>query len=141
MKPTVSPETASQLEEAGFIPPEIKTGQFWYKTIFEGGTAEHSALCICLNFGGQIVMQAVEPRWDYPGNSGPDKKAFFAPTATDIIKQMPLGTKIQTVILATGENLWECIFDIDNHYDDSRYDECPHEASAKAFLAWKAGLE
>lgn len=82
-------ETATRLKDAGFPQPKPAPGQLWYKTIFEGGTAQHIAPCVLLDFGGQIVMQAIAPRWDYPGNSGFDKKAVFAPDAADILKLLP----------------------------------------------------
>lgn len=89
MTHTVSHAIAQALKAAGFPQPEPMAGQFWYKTIFEGGTQEYTTLCICLEYHNQIVMQAVVPRWDYPGNSGPDKNATFAPTVEDIAPHLP----------------------------------------------------
>jgi len=64
------------------------------------------------------------------------------PTGFDIVEQMPVGTKLQTLVEETGGLVWECVFDIDQsgHYQDGRQDPCPHKAAAKAFLAWKKGL-
>lgn len=84
-------QTSLLLKEAGLPQPEPAPGQLWYKTIFEGGTAQHIAPCILLDFGGQIVMQAIMPRWDYPGNSGFDKNAVFAPDLDYITQFLPEG--------------------------------------------------
>lgn len=60
------------------------------------------------------------------------------PTALDILAQMPEGTR-----LAKHGAGWVCAWDLDfvGASVDNREDECPHECAAKAFLAWKAGLE
>ena len=134
MKPTVSQQTAKQLAEAGFLPPEVVDVWHFYWAYGYLTTVEY------VSNSGNIDLIGPESYSTEFTKELFEQVTIFAPTATDIIRQMPIGTKIQTVILATGENLWECIFDIDDHYDDSRYDECPHEAAAKAFLAWKAGL-
>jgi len=87
--------TALALKNAGMPQPEPKAGQFWYKTIFEGGTSQHIAICILLDFGGQIVMQAIAPRWDYPGNSGFDKGSVYAPDLDYIAAMLPDGYRLE----------------------------------------------
>ena len=131
MKTTVSLETAKQLAEAGFLPPEVAMdGQFW----FDGDN--------CL-----YVIHCTEPPFVHGVFIGDDHAGFceeqneyelFAPTATDILAQMPEGTRL--VKHGTG---WVCAWDLDyvGASVDNREDECPHECAAKAFLAWKAGLE
>ena len=66
-----------------------------------------------------------------------------SPTALDIIDQMPVGTKLQTLLDTKGNKIWECVFDINSngYYADARQDPCPHKAAAIAFIAWKKGLE
>ena len=83
--------TSCALKHLGFPQPKPEAGQLWYKKIFEGGTAQHIAHCILLSFGGQIVMQAITPRWDYPGNSGFDKNAVFCPPLDYITQLLPEG--------------------------------------------------
>ncbi len=87
----VSSQTELALKESGLPQPEPEPGQFWHKTIFKGGTAEHTALCVLLKFGSQIVMQAIQPTWNYPGNSGFDEDAVFAPDLDYITAHLPPG--------------------------------------------------
>ena len=63
-------------------------------------------------------------------------KVCFAPTAIEIIEQMPPGTRILFDL-----SVWECWFPIAQMQEDFRYDTCPHKAAALAFIAWKKGME
>ena len=72
------------------------------------------------------------------GFSGPfiTHEGVSCVTAFSIIEQMT-GATIGKLI--TGE--WACCFLLPNNYTDFRQDECPHIAAAKAFIAWKKGLQ
>lgn len=63
-------------------------------------------------------------------------KVCFAPTAIEIIEQMPPGTRILFDL-----SVWEVWFPVAQMQEDFRYDTCPHKAAALAFIAWKKGLE
>lgn len=61
---------------------------------------------------------------------------FF--TALEIIEQMPVGTYLEK----NANNLWYVHFGLPGFFQsDYRADECPHIAAAKAFIAWKKGLQ
>ena len=64
-------------------------------------------------------------------------KVCFAPTAIEIIEQMPEGTHIKKNL----DGLWYVWFNLPSMQHDFRHDKCPHVAAAKAFIAWKKGLE
>lgn len=130
MKPTVSQQTAKQLAEAGFLPPFlVEVGQVYFNQHGQEWVVGYRNLD-----NKSIVFRSInDGRWEWPEDTN---RFLFAPTATDIIKQMPIGTH-----LVYGKNHWTCWFKVTMMEEDFRHDECPHECAAKAFLAWKAGLE
>ena len=65
------------------------------------------------------------------------EEVVFAPTALEIIDQMPEGTHIKKNL----DGLWYVWFNLPSMQHDFRHDKCPHVAAAKAFIAWKKGLE
>lgn len=75
MKDIVTFETAVRLKEAGFPQPAPEAGQFWYgKNREVGYIFYHERLAL---LSGDIVY------FDAP------EKCVFAPTATDILREMP----------------------------------------------------
>ncbi len=56
--------------------------------------------------------------------------------ALEIIAQMPDGTRIEV----QGTD-WVCRYPITGVYDNCIWDTCPHRSAAKAFIAWKKGME
>jgi len=121
--------TALELKEAGFEQPKPEAGQFWYLG---------SQLCmVCLiDLGVRVELQGVgESEKYYPGIQQLQAIGLFAPTALEIIAEMPFGTHI-----VKNEKDWSCWFKITEMQPDFRHDPCPHKAAAKAFLAWKKGL-
>jgi len=75
---TVTFETAKRLEKAGFNGPKkvLKSGDFWYSSL--GG------LFIKLRGGASWQIADDQPN-EKDGSFGP----YFAPTATDILKELP----------------------------------------------------
>lgn len=63
--------------------------------------------------------------------------ATFAPTALEIIEQMPLSTSI----VKAEFGIWKVTFPLPSFQRDFRHDACPHIAAALAFIAWKRGQE
>ena len=136
MKPTVSLETAKRLAEAGFMPPEVvEVGQFYQSQMWD----RVSVLCRRTDTGeNPMLAPLLFVDWSHSFDAHDKRRLLFLPTATDIIKQMPSGTR-----LVWHNEAWVCAWDLDyvGASIDNREDECPHECAAKAFLAWKAGLE
>lgn len=62
---------------------------------------------------------------------------MYAPTALEIIDQMPFGT----YPCKNADGLWYVWFELPGYQRDFRHDACPHIAAAKAFIAWKRGTE
>jgi len=126
MNNTVDFQTAIELKEAGFPEPDFKAGQFWHYG---------SQLCmVCLIDLGRVGLQGVGVSDMYsPGIQQLQAIGLFAPTALEIIAEMPFGTSIHK----RAENDWMCWFKITEMQPDFRHDPCPHNAAAKAFLAWK----
>ena len=144
MNTTVDFETAKELREAGFPQPEPKDGQFYFnsrgiKSIIISGWVSGKFDSICLLDG--------EVQSDISVGDIMSGSIFFAPTALEIIEQMPgeaqylIGKTSGTTlsILPTGE--WVCRWPITAFQNDFRQDTCPHRAAAKAFIAWKKGKE
>lgn len=63
------------------------------------------------------------------------KGLIFAPTATDILEQLPKGMWS----LSKGEDLWHVLVETFNRVLES--DKLPHEAAANAFLSFKSQSE
>lgn len=74
MKNVVTFETAKWLKESGFVQPVPEFGQVWYGI--------NGAQCLCI---GNVFIDKFHNRWTVL-----DVLRFvFAPTATDILEQLP----------------------------------------------------
>ena len=81
MKNIVTFETAQRLKEAGFPQPEPERGQVWYNE-----TGEEYFIT---NTGGACVDYACGDYW-YVDRSLSADGCVFAPTATDILQNLPI---------------------------------------------------
>jgi len=125
----VSFETAKQLKEAGFPQHAAESGQIWYNN--------HSAA----TFIGRMQLDEKERVYFYCHSlkSGRTdilmpiyEDSFFAPSATDILKELDL----YEFSLCRINGKW--LLEIENDEGDGRYEhisENPAEACAAAWLA------
>lgn len=92
MNNVVTYETAVKLKAAGFPQPEPQAGQFWYK--------KHPSTAITLDFVQSVEYNQEGEKQFYTLWVGTDDtggnfytiknhKLIFAPTATDILEQLP----------------------------------------------------
>lgn len=118
MKNTVSFETAKRIFETGFPQPEtVQEGQFWYSCIVRK-TRERE-----LRYINQFDRTGILPTEFfacYP---------YFAPTATDILAQLPSNANISKPFNA---ELWLCVYG--ENEDDWTESDNPAEAAALAWL-------
>ena len=124
---TVSFETALKLKAAGFQQPEIETGQVWYNlnsaaTLIGLLDPCEKGLryfyCHSLASGrSQRILPATDD-------------AFFAPTATDILRELP---SISNLSKPFNAEWWICIYG--ENEDDLTQSKNPAEAAAAAWLA------
>ncbi len=61
-----------------------------------------------------------------------NKDILEFPAALDILDQMPGVTLFKMI-----NGMWKCEWPITSFYSDERIHECPHEACAEAWMAWK----
>jgi hypothetical protein len=120
MKNTVSFETASRLKAAGFPQPDIEAGQVWreerYAHIVIGEMEDGFSVCFESRTGPWIeVVETLEG-------------LVFAPTATDILAQLPSAANISKPFNA---ELWLCVYG--ENEDNWTESNNPAEAAA---LAW-----
>ena len=120
MKNTVSFETASRLKAAGFPQPEPEAGQVWreerYAHIVIGEMEDGFSVCFESRTGPWIeVVETLEG-------------LVFAPTATDILPQLPSAANISKPFNA---ELWLCVYG--ENEDNWTESNNPAEAAA---LAW-----
>ena len=122
MTNVVTAETAIALKNAGFPQPEFQTGQIWY---FNGSVA-----FISTTFRLGIDVAIIEGRC----LSRPQERAYwkhmntaFAPTATDILRELGLGYGLY---VSESGNVFIC-----KELATIWRDENPAEACAKAWLA------
>lgn len=80
MKNTVNFETAIALKEAGFPQPEPKFGQFWY---------DAGAGIWVVGESGPLVMRSLSSRAEMALEDVDENAAVFAPTAIEILEQLP----------------------------------------------------
>lgn len=113
MNTTVDFETARQLREAGFPHPEETIGQVW-------------------TYGEFSFVHLLDGD-DFMHNF---KEMYYAPTALEIIAQMP-----GRWLSRDRDGLWHVTWTVTQYYQDERIDACPHRAAAMAFIAWKKGKE
>jgi hypothetical protein len=120
MKNTVSFETASRLKAAGFPQPEPEAGQVWHEgnMPYVIGAFKDGKLSGAYFYGGvffEVEQDAME-------------KDIFAPTATDILPQLPSAANISKPFNA---ELWLCVYG--ENEDNWTESNNPAEAAA---LAW-----
>lgn len=130
MNTTVDFETAKQLQGAGFVQPELKKwGLYWcYDNI--------CAVSHIFTDGRVELIRPIMRDIELTGKQF-DRITTYAPTALEIIEQMPIGTLIKK----HDDCDWTCWFPIGQNMGDYRSDKCPHKAAALAYIAWKKWLK
>lgn len=136
MKNHVNYETAVRLKEAGFPQPEPESGQFWY---LPTGANRYGIFC-CYGvdvsekmplylFATSIKKDIFYIRQTAKWQDQMDN-CFFAPTAADILRELPVGF----CIVNFGK------FGFGAEFEKHEYirDQNPPEAAAQAFLNLKA---
>jgi hypothetical protein len=120
MKNTVSFETASRLKAAGFPQPEPEAGQVWYEgqKAYVLGKIEQRQL-----HGVYLDGECFEAC-----DINAMRDDIFAPTATDILAQLPSAANISKPFNA---ELWLCVYG--ENEDNWTESNNPAEAAA---LAW-----
>lgn len=120
MENTVSFETAKRLKEAGFPQPVPEFGQFWY--------APNGVICVMWGngvFDGEARVMIANGNTIYIKTYD----IVFAPTATDILKEIPFVSLSFEVYETRFEfRVWEGLKLIAKH-------ENPHDAAALAWLS------
>lgn len=131
MNDHVSRDTAIRLSDAGFPIPEFKAGQFWWGIRFPAGTARKEVLCVVLErqTSSSSYSHVLSPV------DGLEQASFgthvFAPTATDILKELP-GHIIHYKAKDSTWVVWSY------EPDDLMFShESPAEAAALAYLTQK----
>ena len=134
MKDIVSFETALRLKEAGFPQPSLEVGQFWHSQYF-------GAYWLCV-----VTKQATKPftylcpldviewghQFGHPGTPEDTGSPIFAPTATDILRELwfrfslKFGGNGKWIVLQTK--------DLNDREDQITTDPNPAEAAAQAWL-------
>lgn len=123
-------ETATRLREARFPQPEPKAGQFWYINIYEGGTAEHRALCICvLDSRRNLNLVNFNPVQDAPTYLPLYNDRVFTPSLEDITDLLPSG-----FVLEMWDGRHSCKIDTDQNLIQTKADNFA-EAAAMAWLS------
>lgn len=135
MKNTVTFETAKRLKEAGFPQPEPEFGQFWYHNaglqiaIMESNDAGGHIGKFIRFFGTVNGSLREKSFFSVSIMKIFMKDACFAPTATDILKEIPFVSLSFEVYETRFEfRVWEGLKLIAKH-------ENPHEAAALAWLS------
>lgn len=80
MNNVTTPETSARLKAAGFPQPEYEKGQFWYD--------EDGNLFLVFGFKNGEISGTYLQRSGYFGGGAIDKGDCFAPTATDILREL-----------------------------------------------------
>lgn len=83
MKNVVTFETAERLKEAGFPQPEFMPGQFWYVA------PDCLEIIIRIHNDENEVEASAFHNTDFPHDEPHPDQWIFAPTATDILEQLP----------------------------------------------------
>lgn len=123
-------ETATRLKEAGFPQPEPKAGQFWYIKVYEGGTAGHCALCICvLDSRRNLNLVNFNPVQDAPTYLPLYNDRVFTPALEDITALLP---SVFTLEMRDGRH--SCKIDTDQNLIQTQADNFA-EAAALAWLS------
>lgn len=125
MNHITTPNTSKRLKAAGFPQPKYKRGQFWYDA--------DGIEFMVFGFNGETISGTYLQRGGYFGGGKVDKGDCFAPTAADILKELPDNTLLIIQQNATPEN--EIIFDCmtDMHVHSRNVNSA--EAAAKAYLS------
>lgn len=136
MKDIISFETAKALKEAGFPQPEFETGQFWYNDLgaltFVGRNEVNERFgkdyfyCTSVETGRTDFFQPVA------------HSAFFAPTATDILRELRDGSIIGVMNKRFICHSSDFLFPVDS--EKTPIHDNPAEAAAQAFLKEKSNL-
>jgi hypothetical protein len=131
MNDHVTFETAILLKEAGFPQPEKSTGQFWWvdeKSM--GGAHYRHVLYVILQAWQGWLSGVAFPVNTNCGERWLDEMQVFAPTATDILNELP-----GYAIRYNFENETWMVFkdEMPNPYFHAHID--PAEAAAMAWLA------
>lgn len=135
----VTYETAQRLKENHFPQPTGTAGQFWYgkKT---AGNSDPGGLCVLIGDDiGELRFRPVS------GVENENNKFFvFAPTATDILKELPqcyylcftkIGWQVRSIIVEKpGQNQAWAKGDVSTHWAQATH-ENPAECAALAWLA------
>lgn len=135
MKDIVTFETAVRLKEAGFEQPTPEAGQFWYYIRFPGGTAEKNVLCVLSHeYPYQDNLEAL------PLDGGERvynsrNTQVFAPTATDILRELP----DKTALYRVNKDMFLCWVRKDRALmmGDGPCMVNAAEAAAEAWIEWK----
>ena len=117
-------ETAKAMRDAGFPQPEFATGQIWYN---QYGAATFIGRKDCDNHGNTTFF-CTSLRTGRTEEMRPTKEdAIFAPTATDILRELGLGYGLY---VSESGNTFVC-----RELSTIWTDENPAESCAKAWLA------
>ena len=132
MNTTVDFQTAKELRDAGFPQPEPALLQQWYLVEERSGKVDVPVLSIFFaDTSSYFVTIAGKVVWYSDAFD-----AVYAPTALDIIAQMP-----GRWLWRDSDGLWHVTWTVTQYYKDERIDACPHEAAAMAYIAWKKGQQ
>ena len=133
METTVDFQTAKELRDAGFPQPEPALLQQLYLVEERSGKVDVPALSVLFTDGSPyFITKKGLVVW-----LSDAFKAVYAPTALEIIEQMPHGTHIKQ----NPDSLWYVWFELPGFQRDFRHDTCPHKSAAMAYLAWKKGQQ
>lgn len=134
MNTTVDFETAKELSKADFKQPGYPVpnqsevvGKLFYSK------SGNKFLGCWQESNSSIVLQ---PYLHNKENTGV-VNVVYAPTALDIIEQMPDITSIHKNSMTE----WVVSFPLPGFQHDFRFDTCPHKAAAMAYIAWKKGQQ
>ena len=133
-------ETAKTLKDAGFPIPRVKVGQVWYNEMEspsvivknngdEYSTGEH-------HYHGCSLLNGVV------GNDFPEsivrERCYFAPTATDILKELGSNWNLSSFRLPSGNVEYAVVWNYECEEvadpDKEFYNDNPAEAAAMAWL-------
>lgn len=121
---------AEKLKAAGFPQPEIEVGQFWYaEPEYKGGSLEHVPLCVVVEQSSTRNKYLRRLTCEkYTAEHG-GKRQFFAPTATDILKER------EDWLLAFYGGKY-VVIEFDTRNKKSQYLENSADACAEAYLSY-----
>ncbi len=127
MQQSVIAETARRLKGAGFPMPEPKSGHFWYD-----GYRNLSVLSVLLQAPGQenkIMVLILDAEDTYETILEEMRGFVFAPTATDILEQLPGWNLAYTKVFG-----WIVYWDAPGLAEPIQF--CHENPAEAAALAW-----